>query len=309
MSLVVTATQAVWVFDPDTRIGYRVDEGNGVYYGVTHDEEGHIFVAARRCPYGVDVAGRAAQTGVILVFDRDFTKLDELVPPFPLRDLHQIYRFDGKLWVCCSFDNMIAVYDGRNWERWYPYGPSPAHLENPDIHHINSIWSEGGDILMTGHRGWNGSLHVFDKTTLTLRRSEPFGVYSHNIWRERGVLQTLSSLNGVICGHDGRERVVSAGNFVRGAAVTDTALHIGVSEKVSRAERGFGCCEVVTLSPEGSTVAVYGLTRYGMVHDIRSPGVFDAAHPSAVGLPVDTARLGRFHSEPLSGRTIPVTPS
>jgi len=307
MPFLVTTTQAFWVFDDISRQAYRIDEGNGVYYGLTHDEDGRIFVGARRCPYGVDRAGRAAQSGTILVFDPDLSRSGELRPPFPLRDLHQIYAFDGKLWVCATHDNMIAVYDlqGESWEPWYPFGEA-TDPEDTDRHHINSVWADGDEIFLVGHSGTAGCVHVFDRSSLAHRRTENFGTYAHNVWREGGALNVLSSLEGYIAAEDGRRRPVSPGNFVRGAVVTDRHLYIGVSQNVNRAERGKGSCEVVKLDPAGNTLNIFGLSGYGMVHDLRCPGVRDAAHPAADGPALDPMCLNRFPAVPLRRRTIPI---
>lgn len=308
MLLLVTTTRAFWVFDETSRQAYRIDEGNGVYYGLTHGHDGHIFVGARRCRYGVDVAGRAAQTGTILVFNPDLSPGGELQPPFPLRDLHQICYFDDKLWVCATHDNMIAIYGFPGWETWYPFG-EPADPTKPDSHHINSIWVDGDEIFLVGHSGTTGCVHVFDRVTREHRRTLDFGRYAHNVWRENGQLQVLSSLEGCILSEDGTRRPVSPGNFVRGAVVTGQRLYVGVSENVNRAEREKGSCEVVRLDPSGRTQSIMGLVGYGMVHDVRCPGLHDAAHPYADGPPLDPLVLTRFPAVALRRRTIPIVPS
>lgn len=305
MPLLVTTTKAFWVFDEISRQAYRIDEGNGVYYGLTHGHDGRIFVGARRCRYGVDLAGRAAQTGTILVFNPDLTTGGELVPPFPLRDLHQLYFFDNKLWACATHDNAIAIYSFPGWELWHPFG-KPENPDDPDRHHINSIWADGDEIFLVGHSKTSGCVHVFDRSTRAHKRTLDFGTYAHNVWREDGKLQVLSSLEGCIAGEDGARRPVSPGNFVRGVVATAAHLYVGVSENVNRAEREKGSCEVVKLDRDGRTLNIFGLVGYGMVHDLRCPGVHDIAHQSADGPPVDPMVLSRFPSVPLARRTIPV---
>ncbi len=107
--MLVTTTQALWYIDLPSRTAWQIERGNGVYYGIACSRDS-IFVAARRAEYGSD---RKVQKGVIQCYNNELELVRTLEPPFPLRDLHQIDWFDNKLWVCATYDDLVAVWDGR----------------------------------------------------------------------------------------------------------------------------------------------------------------------------------------------------
>jgi hypothetical protein len=117
--------------------------GRGLYFGIATDGTRYFVAARGRMVSSADPA--EDERGCILVFDRAMRPLGELAAPFPIRDLHEILWGDGKLWVTCSFDNMIAVLDessGR-WESWFPFGPTPQPPY--DVNHLNSLAFDAGD--------------------------------------------------------------------------------------------------------------------------------------------------------------------
>ena len=111
MSTLLIATSRGFIcIDENNSCAYLIDNTNGTYYGITYSEE-NIFVAARRVSYAKGKGRPEEQAGVILVYNYNLELVDELLPAFPLRDLHQIYFFDNKLWVVCTYDSTVAIYD------------------------------------------------------------------------------------------------------------------------------------------------------------------------------------------------------
>jgi hypothetical protein len=130
-----------------------------VYYGIAMDEK-HLYVACRNEVEGpTDASAREKERGSILVFDAaSLTLITELCPSdFPLRDVHGAAFIDGKLFVTCTYDNLIAIYDtltGR-WDKWYPaLDPSARDYVN----HLNTVVPLDDKIGVLAHNMGPGQL-------------------------------------------------------------------------------------------------------------------------------------------------------
>jgi hypothetical protein len=117
-----------------------------------------IFVAARNNIDAFDYLNqRKNEDGVILVYTYDLRLTEVLQYPFALRDMHQIVYFDNKLWVTCSYENMVAVYNFSEWTRWYP-AENKEH-RGSDINHFNSLWADESSLYVVTHN--NGPSEVW----------------------------------------------------------------------------------------------------------------------------------------------------
>lgn len=229
--VLVTTSHSVLLLDLSGGRHWPIHRGDGLYYGITA-QDGNIFVAARRRMVSSDKPGSEEQ-GHILVFDGDLKPVDAITAPFALRDMHEIAWHHGKLWVTCSFDNMVAMFDGRTWTPWYPLGePTEARR---DVNHFNSFHFEGGTVCVLAHDWGPSTLHFFDAASLLATRSIPLGVQAHNVWREGEQLFTCSSGEGCIRGTEGFQ--VATGGFPRGVARDRATRLVGISELKERSER------------------------------------------------------------------------
>lgn len=231
MRLLVTTSHSLLLLDSETGRARRIDSGRGLYYGIAR-HAGRLYVAARRRLVSSNSAP-AAERGEILVFDAALRPLPSLRAPFPLRDLHQIAWHGGKLWLTCSHDNMIAMYDGRRWERWYPFGQRAG----ADSDHFNSLLFEAGRVWLLAHRRGPSALLAFSLRTRTLLEQVALGECGHNIWREDGQLLSCSSAQGRLLGASGF--MLDSGGFPRGVAFDAGTRCVGVSELTERKARDF----------------------------------------------------------------------
>lgn len=208
--------------------------GAGLYYGVAAWRD-RVFVAARRRMVSSDVPAEA-EAGAILEFDRVLRHVGTVEAPFALRDLHDIAFDDaGVLWAACSYDDMVARWDGRQWSLWHPLGEPPA--EPRDVHHFNSLFFEGDLVWVLAHNRGPSELLGFDRHSLELRHRVGLGAQAHDIWREGGRLHTCSSADGRIVGEGGFE--VPTGRFPRGYLRAGGFRLVGLSELAERRERDF----------------------------------------------------------------------
>lgn len=307
MLLLVTTTQAFFALDPDRRELFEIDRGRGVYYGIAL-APGRVYVAARRCPYGVKLPERAAQRGVIIEYDAQLNELRQLEPPFPLRDLHQIHYGLGRLWACCSHDDMLATWDGQTWGRWHPAGvPEPVetpHGLSTDLHHFNSVCSDGRTLDVLANKQGSGTAHRFRAADLAPTGRVELGRGAHNVWSEGGHLHTLSSKDGRLVSTGGLD--VPFGGFVRGVVCPprETGLDrfVGVSSRAPREERGTSDSVLVRCDADWRAVERLPIVGEGMIHDLRAPGVPDLGHPEHAGEPLGRGGLAaRFPARPLPG--------
>ncbi|MGE0482640.1 MAG: hypothetical protein AB7Q81_00725 [Gammaproteobacteria bacterium] len=299
MTLLVTTTRALWCVDPATTRGYRVDDANGSYYGITHDDDA-IYVAARRSGYAAGKQSPRDQRGVILVFDAALELQDTLIPPFALRDLHQLYCFDGALWAVCTYGDAIAVLRDGQWDLWHPLG-APADAGG-EPYHFNSIHAAGDVIYVAGSVDRVGAVWAFDRGDRRYLRSWRLGYGTHNVWDENGEIHVLSSLAGCELDGAGQARAISPGNFVRGAALGEAWRWYGISTRAKRDDRETSDAMLLGIAVANGARRHLNLRGDGMVHEIRIPGTLDRAHPAHRGPQIDlTALRARCEAQALDG--------
>ncbi|OGT63976.1 MAG: hypothetical protein A2W69_02400 [Gammaproteobacteria bacterium RIFCSPLOWO2_02_47_7] len=297
-TLLIATSRGFICIDEKMSRAYLIDRDNGTYYGITYNEK-NIFVAARRISYAKGKGRPEEQAGVILVYNYNLELVDELLPAFPLRDLHQIYYFDNKLWAVCTYDSTVAIYGNGLWGRWHPLGENIT-TKIAHKYHFNSIFSIKNRIYMAGSIDRNGIIYEYDFQSKAILNKYFIGYSSHNVWARDGVISTLSSMAGTSVSIDGRSEIISKGNFVRGIAVTEHSVYYGISTALNRSRREGSNLMIKKTSMDNTGTGFYGIREFGQINEIRTPGLFDYAHPSCPGKIIQTEKLGeRFDSVPI----------
>ncbi|CAD9218334.1 conserved hypothetical protein [Burkholderia cenocepacia] len=275
--LLVTTSQSLLLLNPCDGTAYRLDTGREHYYGIARDV--HHYYVGVRCRANTSQVPKAEERGKILRFDKSMQATDMLEPDFAMRDIHQVLVHDGKLWVTCSFDNMVAVYDGLSWSAWYPLG-RPV-VEPFDVNHFNSLTGFGNELAVVAHNlyavsGRGSEIHFFSLPDLQWLRSVPLGIHSHNAWWHNGELMTCSSYEGRLLGERGFS--VPTSGFPRGLAASDDAYFVGISEFAARSDRDLGNGWIKVFDKTWGARQTVTIREEGMVTDIMTITGPEAAH-------------------------------
>jgi hypothetical protein len=278
--LLATSNKSFVAIDLDNRLYKTIDSGRGLYYGIAYSDD-EIYVAARMNAdrYGGTVTERAGERGRILVFDYDLRQVGELHPPFPLRDLHQIFFHRGALHVTCSHDDMIAVFENGTWDAWCP-SPDPEDWGR-DAHHFNSIWASEDDLFLLAHNNGPSEIWRFRLDDRTLMERVPIGGLAHNVWERDGDLFVCNSRMGAVESVGGTR--LRVGGFVRGAVATDDITAIGISGVAERSGRHLVSSYIHIYDKAWEFRECVCLRNEGQLLDIRAPGGRDLAHPGTLG--------------------------
>jgi hypothetical protein len=265
-SILITTTHHVLAYSDNA--GFRiVHTGKGLYYGLSQ-HDARIYISCRNRTEGpVDATVRAAEQGSVLVLNADTLEpVDELLPSyFPLRDVHGIAIVDQKLWVTCSFDNMIAVYDlgTGKWGQWYPAPDSTSR--NRDVNHFNTIAMdvESGQLQLLAHNNGPSELYSFHLPTCKLESIRGLGFQAHDIFSWQGSVATCSSGEGVLTNTAGWK--LRTGGFPRGITHTQYSVWLGISDVVNRTDRHRATSIVRRYTRDWRSPVDYVLPQVGMV--------------------------------------------
>ncbi len=242
-----------------------IHQGKGLYYGISIGKDGHIWSAARNRMASSGI-NPDSEHGSLLVFDRNYNLIEEISPEFALRDMHQIKWNEDSLWITCSRDNSIVIYNRINWEIWYPLPEDYA--ANHDVHHYNSLMFADNGVWLLAHNFGNSELLHFELPQRRLQRRIPLGQIAHNIWREDGLLTTLSSGDGTMVDERGGTRTL--GGFPRGhTRLADGSHVIGVNEYAERALRDKTTSRIQIYDSEWNSESAVQLDGEGMILDIQ----------------------------------------
>lgn len=278
MNVLATTSQSVLLVDCVTGQASVLHRGAGLYYGIARIGSLRA-VAARRRLVSSHVP-RIDERGCILLLDEQLRLREIIEAPFPLRDVHEIAWFDERLWVTCSFDDMIAVYDGAGWERWTPEVPSCAagrpvrDVEN-DRHHFNSFLFAHDEIALLAHNHGPSDVHFFERRSRSFRRTIALGTQAHNLWQEGQALVTCSSIEGKLVGSDGWE--LWTGDFPRGVCFTPTLRAVGLSALSERGQRDFASAAIAVHDASWKLLHYVHLVREGMILDLAPATDADVA--------------------------------
>jgi hypothetical protein len=265
MKLAVTTSHSVLSVDVESDEVFPLHRGDGLYYGMTTNGNA-ILVGARGRKVSSDVL-QGEESGSILFFDNTFNPLARIQPPtFSLRDIHDICWWNKRLWVTCSYDNMVAVWDGESWERWYPLGVSES--QPWDQNHFNTIHFENDSMWLVAHNMGASEMLRFDAHTRQIAESILLGNQAHNLWRENGHLYTCSSGEGLIVGTDGFR--LDIGGFPRGVAFEGNYRCVGVSELAERGDRDLTTGRILIFNKDWKLLKKIFIENEGLILDLKS---------------------------------------
>ena len=262
MKVIATTSQSLLLVDCLTGWAHVIHRGAGLYYGIARIPGGYA-VAARRRNVSSSVPS-ADERGCILLLDPGFRSVQVLEAPFPLRDMHQVAWFDDRLWVTCSFDDMVATYDGVRWERWRPLGAPDAG--SVDRYHFNSLMVTDAEIVVLAHNHGPSDMHFFDRRSRRLLRTLRLGEQAHNIWGEGGEYFTCSSIHGKLTAANGWER--GLGGFTRGVSIAAPWRVAGISTLTERVNRDWTSGVLALCDTDWNPHHFVHLVREGMVLDV-----------------------------------------
>lgn len=262
MKIVVTTSQSVLLVDCGTGGSTVLHRGAGLYYGIARIGNGYAVAARRRSVSSA--VPRPDEAGCILLFDTAFRLERVLEAPFPLRDMHQIAWFDDRLWVTCSFDDMVATYDGAAWARWHPLElPGDGA---PDRYHFNSFLVTDTEIALLAHNHGPSELHYFDRGSRAWLRSLPLGEQAHDVWTGEDVHFTCSSIESKLLATNGWERFT--GGFPRGVCITPATCAVGISALSERGSRDWTSGAIALCNVDWHATHYVHLLREGMILDM-----------------------------------------
>jgi len=204
------------------------------------------------------------ERGSLLLFDSRLRLVSELSAPFPLRDIHQIASDGTNLLVSCSLDNMIAIYDGVNWNQWFPLGESSS--PGVDVNHFNSFLLVDDRILILAHNWGPTEVLEFSSSERKLLKRYRLGNCAHDLWVEGNELLTCSSADGWILGSMGT-KIVTQG-FPRGVGLLPGVRLVGISTPAPRSARDLSSPWILRYSSSWSPDGYYVLPNQGLILDI-----------------------------------------
>lgn len=267
MLFLICTTQHILLLDTDRETTYRVHSGSGLYYGLGL-HRGKVIAACRNRTPSQDDSQREEECGSLLFFNERLALASELRAPFPLRDVHGIAALPDSIWVTCSFDNMVAIFqpETNTWRKWYP-AVDPGD-RNRDVHHFNTIAKIGDRLALLAHHWGPSQVYFYRYPSLELDSVHALGVQAHNIFDVEGSLATCSSGRGTLESECGWR--LRTGNFPRGFAAAGDMRLIGLSQNASRNERNTTDGVVRLFNDAWQFQADYLLCGVGMVLDILS---------------------------------------
>lgn len=206
-----------------------------------------------------------------------------------ISDPHQIYWWDGELYISSAKTDTIYIWDGRpelEQVRW-------KEAREP-TQHLNSIWCDGERFYVCEHRkrempkrvmvldeAFNPMYRVIIPNDVFVK-TKPHGI--HNVYVEDGWLYTCSPKAFVAFEMEtGVARTITSdlirkAHYVRGLARAEGNWFVGLSEAKVRSERGKGDSAVLVLDDGLEMIDLLPLQDTGGLNDIRAIDGLDLAH-------------------------------
>jgi hypothetical protein len=274
--IIASTSKYIVAIDPYSAAVRVIDGFRGIYYGIAWcPDRRKLFCCTRNSVTGpTNKLDREHERGSILVFDEKLVFIKEIVPPFPLRDLHSMCIVWDKLYMACSFDNMIAIYDLNEevWSQWYPH-PDPRN-RNADINHINSIAFEQDCFQIVAHNWGVSQIMKFDHYH-HLIESCVLGKMAHDSWLDGSYMCTLSSGEGLV--RSQKRILVRTNGFPRGFCRVDSRYAVGISAPSTPSERLLETGFIRIYSKDWEIYSEIVLPSVGMVNQLISvPDILDA---------------------------------
>lgn len=248
------------------------------FFGITWNED-EIYVAE----------GGHVGHSCYHVFDGDLKHKGKLPIGKGIGDPHQIYWWDGKLYIISAKQDAIFIWDGTGEPERIRWRQSREPTQ-----HLNSIWCDGNFFYVVEHRKrvMPKRIQVLDMDFEPIRKimipnrafvkAKPHGI--HNVYIEDGWLYTCSPKAFVALEVDTGitrtviSKLIHQAHYVRGLARVCGKWFIGLSEARVRSERGEGDSAVLVLNDGLETIDLLPLQDTGGLNDIRAIDGLDLAH-------------------------------
>lgn len=180
-------------------------------YGISWDQD-KMFIALR--------PGGKLSLERLWVYDRNLSKTGEIVKDkMTFSDLHQVFCFDGRVWVCSPGRNQVAIIDpDGSHEVWKP-NPDKETVKREgrpplDYNHFNSVWIKDDRLYLVAHNfERRAEVWEFTYPGRELIKKLPLNDYAHNICVTKKDFITLGSEDNK---HYGRGLAVSEEFVFRG---------------------------------------------------------------------------------------------
>jgi len=248
------------------------------YYGITWDNE-NIYVSERiwlQCH--------------IHVFNKKLKRIGELPIGVDLASVHQIFWYNGILYITNTQRNQILLWGGWNWNIRTVEWKKP----NEPHQHLNSIWCDGKNFFVVEHRKKliPKRIRVLDLDFTPVDcieldgdfiRDHPEGI--HNVYIENEKLYTcgpqaliqhnlISGRSKPIVPHP----LMNNHHYARGLARTAGKFFVGLSEASERSERNRGNSTILVTDDNFNVLETIVLKGTGGIHEIRAIDGIDLAH-------------------------------
>jgi len=274
----ISTTNDLLLLDLQADRLYQVDSGNGLYYGICH-HAGAVYALCRHSVRGPeDPTVRSAESGSLLVFDSRLQLQEKLRPEFPMRDVHGMAVIDQQLWITCSYDNLVAIFDLRTkrWSQWYP-SPNPE-ARCTDVNHFNTVALMDGRLCVVAHNFGQSQLFFYEYPSRQLISSVALGYEAHDVFRIHKRLATCDSAHGALVSIDGSQ--IRTGGFPRGVCITEEEILLGISMTTQRSQRHLMSAILRRYTKDWVFQADYVLEEAGMILAVERLPEFDPSHLS-----------------------------
>lgn len=272
--LLITTRTKVLLWDEGPHIIREEQRPGGArFYGLTWDTK-KIYVMTSTC--------------MLHTFDRGLNWKGQV--GVKVTHPHQIFWWDGTLYIADARTNTIALWDGSRIRRrvtWKKKDESQLHT--------NSIWCDGESFYVVEHRRKKLpkrirvlNLNLKPTGCIEIKRegfTQPRPRGLHNVYVEGDFLYTcspralvrhnlLSGRSEPIVPHP----LMDEAHFVIGLARVPGKFFIGVSEAKPRDERGEGDSMILVTDDNFNVLDILLLKDTGTLHEIRVIDGSDLAH-------------------------------
>jgi sugar lactone lactonase YvrE len=198
-------------------------EGDGPYFGLSKDKNDFIYAVRR-------------ESKDVVVLDKEYNQVGKIDTPTCV-DAHGLEIYNDKIYILSTKSNDIIQADLKSMEVEKIFKNSIGN-QNP---HMNSIKQVGDLLFVMSHRDnfTNSScIHLFSpKINRAFRFFSNLGEHCHTIQYYNNTFWYCDSFNSRIASVDGDSINIESEGLVRGMALKDSKLYVGLSAKAPRAER------------------------------------------------------------------------
>jgi len=217
--MIISTSKGLYHFEQERFI----IEGGGPYFGITKDDYGNLYAARR-------------DAKDVVVLDENYQQIYSIKTDSCI-DAHGIEIYNNKLYILSTKSNDIIKVDMGSKEVECIY-PNCIGDRNP---HMNSIKKVGELLFVMSHRDnyTNSScLHLFSpELNRSFRFAANLGEHCHTIQYYDNEFWYCDSFNSRVASISGDYIQVDSTCLIRGMALEDGKLYVGLSEKAPRAER------------------------------------------------------------------------